>query len=78
MPRFFFNLYDDVVVADEEGVELPGVEAARLLALVSARDLMGAQVHHGYIVLSHWIDVLDETGAIVLHLPFGDALEIRR
>jgi hypothetical protein len=77
MARYFFNVYDDMVATDEEGVELPNVEAARLRALAGARDLMCSQVKHGYVDLSHWIDVVDEAGAIALRLPFRGAIEIR-
>ena len=77
MPHFFFNVYDDVVAMDEEGLSLPSLDAARLQAVVEARALMADQVTRGYLVRSHWIDVLDEEGAIVLHLPFGDAIEIK-
>ena len=77
MPRFFFNVYDDVVAKDEEGVTLPNQDAARLQALAGARALMAEQVTRGYLVRSHWIDVLDEGGAVILHLPFRDAIEIK-
>jgi hypothetical protein len=77
MPRFYFNVYDDVVAADEEGVTLPNLDAARLQALAGARALMAEQVTHGYLVRSHWIDVVDEAGAIILHLPFGDAIDVK-
>jgi hypothetical protein len=77
MPRFFFNVYDDVVAADEEGVLLPSFDAARLKALEGARALMADQVTRGYLVRSHWIDVVDEAGAIVLHLPFREAIDVR-
>ena len=77
MPRFFFNVYDDVVAADEEGVLLPSFDAARLKALEGARALMADQVTRGYLVRSHWIDVIDEAGAIVLHLPFREAIDVR-
>jgi hypothetical protein len=77
MPRFFFNVYDDVVATDEEGTELPNLDAARLQALAGARALMAEQVSRGYLVRSHWIDVVDEAGAVVLHLPFADAVEIK-
>ncbi|HEX8484472.1 DUF6894 family protein [Sphingomonas sp.] len=77
MARYFLNIYDDLIVLDEEGVELPNLEAARLQALHGARDLMVEQVRHGYIVLSHWIDVVDESGTVVLRLPFRDAIDIK-
>ena len=77
MPRYFFNLYDDLIVLDEEGVELPNPAAARLNALIGARDVIAAQVKHGYFVLSHWIDVTDEQGDLVLTVRFGDAVDIK-
>lgn len=77
MPRYFFNVYDDVVAPDEEGQELPNLQAARLSAIAGARDLVTAQVKHGYMVRSHWIDVIDEQGAVVLSVTFGEAVEVR-
>ena len=77
MPRFYFNLYDDVIARDLEGVELPNLAAARLNALTGARDIISEQVRRGYFVRSHWIDVTDEAGATVLHLPFRDAIDIK-
>jgi hypothetical protein len=29
MPRFFFHVHDDLVAQDEEGLELPDLEAAQ-------------------------------------------------
>lgn len=77
MPRFFFHVYDDLVAHDDEGIVLPNLDAARLQALMGARELMQEQLKHGYISLSHWIDVLDEAGALVLHLTFRESVEIR-
>jgi hypothetical protein len=77
VPRYFFHVYDDVIAQDEEGLELPNPAAARLNALIGARDLITEQVRHGYIVLSHWIDVVDEQGEKVLAVTFRDAIEIR-
>ena len=77
MPRYFFNVYDDVIAQDEEGRELPNLAAARLEAIRGARGLISEQVSHGYIVLSHWIDVIDAQGETVLTITFGDAVEIK-
>ncbi|HEY7810102.1 MAG TPA: hypothetical protein VIA98_06960 [Allosphingosinicella sp.] len=77
MPRYFFHVYDDVIAQDQEGIELPNVAAARLMALVGARDLIAEQVRRGYFVLSHWIDVVGDQGDPVLTLTFRDAVELR-
>lgn len=77
MPRYFFHVYDDVIAPDEEGVELPNEAAARLRALIGARDLIAAQVRHGYFVRSHWIDVMDRDGEVLFTQTFGDAVDIK-
>ena len=77
MPRYFFHVYDDIIAHDDEGAELPNLAAARLNALLGARDLISEQVRRGYIVLSHWIDVADEQGETVLTVTFRDAIDIK-
>ncbi len=77
MPRYFFHVYDDIIAHDEEGVELPNVAAARLKALIGARDIIAEQVKHGYFALSHWIDVVDEHGEPVMTLTFRDAVDVK-
>lgn len=77
MPRYFFNVYDDVIAADEEGKELPNEQAARLHAMIGARDIIAEQVRRGYLVRSHWIDVVDEQGEVLLTVTFGEAVDIK-
>ncbi len=77
MPRYFFNTYDDVIATDDEGLELPNIEAARLQAIIGARDLIVTQVRHGYMIRSHWIDVVNERGDILVKVTFGEAVEVR-
>lgn len=76
MPRFFFHVYDEALVKDEDGIELADATAARLAALAGARALMCDQLKTGRLSLHHRIEVVDETGARVLSLPFGDAVRI--
>jgi hypothetical protein len=77
VPRYFFNVYDDEIASDEEGMELPNEQAARLHALHGARGIIAEQVTRGYLVRSHWIDVLDERGELVLKLTFGEAVDVK-
>jgi hypothetical protein len=77
MPRFYFNLADDVFVADEEGRELPHLEAARKEAAKYARDMSAATIlEQGKINLHHRIDVVDEAGETVLKVEFADVVKI--
>lgn len=76
VPRFFFHLYDDIVVRDEEGQELPDAEAARSRALLSAREMACAEVLKGHLGLNHRVEVEDESGALIASLLFRDVVDI--
>lgn len=76
MARFYFNVRNDLVVDDEEGVELDDLHAARELAIESARVLVCESVKLGHLNLDHYIEVLDEERQPVLTLTFRDAFRI--
>ena len=76
MPRFYFNLRNEISVEDEEGKELDDAEQAREMAVVSARSIMAEGVRYGRLVLSDEIDILDAQGVKILTLPFRDAIRI--
>ena len=76
MPRFFFNLHDEVSVEDKEGKDLADAGEARNQAVRSARGIMSEDVKDGRLVLKDSIDVIDEKGDRVLTLPFRDAIDI--
>lgn len=76
MPKFFFNLRDDVWVEDCEGKELPDAAKAREEAVRYARGMMSEDVKDGRLVLKDEIDIVDEKGDPVLTLPFRDAIDI--
>lgn len=76
MSRYFFHLYDDLVVLDEEGTELPDDLAAHEHALRCAREMACAEIKSGKLSLGHRIEVADEQGETVLVLPFKSAFEV--
>jgi len=77
MPRFYFHIVDgEDVTRDEEGLDLPDREAARLAALDGARDIMAAEIHQGAIDLRMRIEVEDEEGQALLSVPFADAVQV--
>ena len=78
MARYYFHTHDHFgFVRDQEGQELPGLDAARDVALRSAREIMGEDVKQGCLDLGGRIDVADPTGRVVLTLTFPDAVSIR-
>ena len=79
MAQYFFDLHNDIDAIDHEGVDLPDLMAAKLHALDEARTMIQASVaESGRIDLRHYLDVRDETGAVVHVMRFEDAVQIRR
>jgi hypothetical protein len=67
MPRFFFNIRDGQEVdEDDEGVELPDVEAARAEALATVEELRDELRDARDIEL----EITDEAGRRLLTVPF--------
>jgi len=79
MPRYFFHVCNgNGFVEDEEGQELPDLEAARKIAIKSARDIMAADVQRGMLDLSSFIEVEDEDKKLVCSLGFEEAVDLSR
>lgn len=77
MPRFYFHLeMCGRVYPDEEGRSFPDLEHARASAVLDARDLMAGEVKAGRLCFACRIDIADEQGAVVLTLPFREAVEL--
>jgi hypothetical protein len=75
--HYFFNLYDDMTVIDEEGVELPSLQAARDKAYDAARALACAELLEGHLNLNHRIEVAEEGGRVIVILHFRDTFSIQ-
>jgi hypothetical protein len=65
VPRYFFDLYNDMVVQDDEGVELTDLEAAKKHA-------------QGKIDLRHYVKIRDGLGDEVHCIDFEDAVSVER
>jgi hypothetical protein len=77
MARYHFHVHEcGTVIDDEEGLERPNLESVRHEALISAREIMSNEVKNGKLCLSCHIEVQDETGQVVLTLPFKEAVQV--
>lgn len=76
MPRYFFHLYNDIVVPDEEGRELADFAAARRNATKEARQMMTETITQGRINFSHRIDIADSGGKVLGSVTFGEAVTV--
>lgn len=76
MSRFYFHLYDDLDVPDEEGAEMANLEAAVAYGLANVRALAADQVTRGNLDLRHRIEIADAQGQVLGTIRFADAVEV--
>jgi hypothetical protein len=77
MPKFYFHLYNDMDVPDDEGKDLLDLHSARAWASWQARVLVGETVkEEGRVPLKHRIDIEDERHEVVGSISFGDVVTI--
>lgn len=75
MQLYFLNIIDSTGrLNDPEGSRHPDIAAARAEAIASARELMcHAITVEGRIGLDRIVEITDETGAVLLEVPFEEA-----
>ncbi|HYI41179.1 MAG TPA: hypothetical protein VE053_12765 [Allosphingosinicella sp.] len=79
MPRFYFHVCNGTgFVQDEEGQELPDLEAARAQAIKSARSIMASDVQRGMLDLSSFIEIENADRQLVQTLCFGEAVDLTK
>jgi hypothetical protein len=77
MDRFFFHLRNGMGwVCDEEGCELPDLEAARACAIGSIRSILKDEIDAGRIDLRGRIEIADKGGRLLGVVPFHSAIEV--
>jgi hypothetical protein len=77
VPRYFFHLYNDVEARDAEGVEMPNIGAARMVAIQSARFTIAETIKvQGRFVGDHRIDIENAEGQVLDTVYFADAVTI--
>lgn len=77
MPRFYFNLFNDVDAPDPEGEEHRDLAAAKAAAITAGREMMAAHLIAGRpIHLHHRIEVADETGKPLAVTPFREIITV--
>lgn len=77
MPLYYFNLFNDDVTIDDEGVELADDAAARAHAVNEARVMAADTVLHGHLTGSHRIEFVGEAREPVGTVRFDEAVDIR-
>ncbi len=75
MPRYYFHIRDgENRVEDEEGTEVPDLEAAKSEARASARDLAIDEIRNERPVDGRVIEVADDQGKMLLTIAIRDVV----
>jgi hypothetical protein len=75
MPRFYFNFRNgDRLAKDDEGQDLPGLEEAKAVALVAARELLADNVRAAAKNPLLAVIITNEAGQDLMTIPAKDAL----
>lgn len=76
MPKYYFNLFNDLTAIDGEGLELADVAAAEAQARIAAAQIIAEKIAAGERVdLRHRIEIADEDRQVVFVLCFRDLVE---
>ena len=76
MPRYYFQIRDgNNLIRDEEGMELPSLEAARAEAILATREAVRLATLRGEPIGMHGVfEIADQSGQTVLTVNFETAL----
>jgi hypothetical protein len=78
MPRYFFNIRDELFTQDEEGEELPDLETAKARAGEFALVMVAVSVAEDqHFDPDHRIEVTDEAHTLLFSVAFGDVVDDR-
>lgn len=76
MPRFYFHLFNDETIQDNEGTQLPNAAVALQSAAGMARDMAAESVRNGRLTLHHRIEVVGDGGETIGSVYFRDVVQI--
>lgn len=73
MPRYFFHVRDeDRLIEDQDGSELPDLEAARTEAAAAAREILAEQIRTGKEMSGRSFEITDDTGKVLATVTLRD------
>jgi hypothetical protein len=78
MAIYRFHLINSHIDADDEqGQELPSLDAARKRAIAGIRGFLDGEIAKGLLDMHGRIDIEDEDGSVLSTVSFADAVSIR-
>ena len=76
VPRFFLSLRDGDFLPDMEGQDFADVDAARIVAVKGAREIMAEDIREGILRLNESVEITDEGGVLRARVLFRDTIAI--
>ena len=76
MPLYYFNIYNDDMTLDDEGVVLADEHAARAYAVKAVRELAAETALHGHLIGHHRVEYVDNGQNPLGEVRFDEAVEI--
>lgn len=77
MPQFYLHIHNAHGDAeDDEGSDASSLAEAREKAIKGIRSLLSSEVANGQMNLRGRIDISDQSGKVLLSVPFKDAVTI--
>jgi uncharacterized protein DUF6894 len=74
--RYYFHLFNDETVLDDEGQEFTNDAAAVQAGVKSARIMAADSVSKGHLVLRHRIEIQNDRGQTVGIIHFRDVVKV--
>jgi hypothetical protein len=75
--RFYLNVFNRTASAeDEEGVDLPDLEAARLNAIEGIRSIIASEAKTGKIDFHGRVEILGDDRRLIAVVRYRDAVEV--
>ena len=72
MPRYFFNVMNDVKTQDFDGIELANLDAAESEAQKDIADIIASHFNSFSSDWTKWsIEICDQDGLLLLVVPFS-------
>jgi hypothetical protein len=73
MPRYHFNVYNDVTAIDRDGMQLPNIPMARHEGFMRAAAMMMQEADKGTIDRGWLMEITDGRGMVLIRLDFSEA-----
>ena len=79
MPHFYLHVCNgDGFVEDQQGQDLPDLEAARRKAVEGLRRIAATDLRSGQLNMAAFIEIEDAQHQLLETVPFDDAVEVTK